>query len=60
MRQLRESWPRLNPGDLVRTPSGRVAVVLEVAGRTGEVLVQWLDGDRAHFKAKILKLLQQP
>jgi hypothetical protein len=45
-----QSTPRLKPEDLVLTPSGRVAEVVNVYPDVDEALVQWTSGDRARFK----------
>lgn len=39
----------------MRTPSGAVALVVEVYPDVDEVLVQWANGDRARFRRKHLQ-----
>lgn len=46
------------PGDLVRTPTGRAAVVLESTA-PGEFLIQWVDGDRAEMRACHLRVVRK-
>jgi len=42
---------------LVRTPSGAIAMVIEVFPKDGEALVQWPNADRARFKFAHLRPL---
>ena len=43
-------------GSMVKTPAGRVAIVIELHRPEREVTVQWLeDGERARFKWGVLR-----
>ena len=45
----------LQEGTRVRTPSGRLATVIEPADERGEATVEWIaDGERARFKTRHL------
>lgn len=40
-----------NPGELVLTPTGKVAVVIDVSRETSEATIQWLENaERAVFR----------
>lgn len=45
--------PRLEPGETVRTPSGRFATVIAVY--PGETLIEWEDGETARFRSHLLR-----
>lgn len=47
---------KVEANDLVLTPTGRAAIVLDVREDLGEAIVEWLDThDRAHFRLKHLR-----
>lgn len=47
----------LKPDDMVKTPTGRTALILELHPKEQEATIQWLDGDRARFKLKLLRVV---
>lgn len=48
-----------DPGDLVLTPTGKLAVVIDVSRETLEATIQWLDNaERACFR--LSKLMPAP
>ena len=47
--------PAFRPGDQVRTPSGRLAIVVEAQDERGEVAIEWPDGQRARFRVTHLQ-----
>lgn len=44
-----------SPNSIVETPSGRLALVVEVDEEYGEATVEWPDGERANFTFAHLK-----
>lgn len=52
----------LQPGDVVLTPSGRPARVLEVIPARGEVRVEWVGtlAERADFRLCHLRRIEEP
>jgi hypothetical protein len=47
------------PNDLVRTPSGSRARVLEVYADLAEALVEWETGERARFRLSLLTTIER-
>jgi len=50
----------LRPDDTVRTPSGATAVIVEIDEGLLEALVQWPNGERAHFRLSRLTWVPKP